>query len=167
MKLIVDDHGQQHQVEIERHGGQLKASVDGRHYELKSVRLADGGWLLSYGGHIFDTRILFATGQPDLAQTTMGSKQFEFTVRDPKRLAARGSAGNADGTAQLISLMPGKVVGILVEIGAEVAAGQAIVVVEAMKMQNELKSPRAGVVREIRAGVGDTVNGGDVLAVIE
>jgi biotin carboxyl carrier protein len=63
--------------------------------------------------------------------------------------------------------MPGKVVRILVEQGGEVAAGDGIVVVEAMKMQNELKSPKAGIVSSLHAEVGGTVNAGDVLAIIE
>ena len=63
--------------------------------------------------------------------------------------------------------MPGKVVRVMVEAGAEVEAGDGIVVVEAMKMQNEMKSPRAGKVLTVNVEVGTTVNGGDVLAVIE
>ena len=63
--------------------------------------------------------------------------------------------------------MPGKVVRVLVESGASVEIGAGIVVVEAMKMQNEMKSPKAGVVTSINAQVGATVSAGDVLAVIE
>jgi biotin carboxyl carrier protein len=63
--------------------------------------------------------------------------------------------------------MPGKVVRVLVEQGASVEAGQGLVVVEAMKMQNEMKSPRAGRVTELHAQAGATVNTGDLLAIIE
>ena len=63
--------------------------------------------------------------------------------------------------------MPGKVVRVLVEEGQEVEAGQGVVVVEAMKMQNELKSPKSGHVAELRAEPGSTVNAGDVLVVVE
>jgi len=63
--------------------------------------------------------------------------------------------------------MPGKVVRILLKPGEEVAAGQGVVVVEAMKMQNEVKSTRSGRVSEIRISEGDTVNGNQVLAVVE
>jgi biotin carboxyl carrier protein len=63
--------------------------------------------------------------------------------------------------------MPGKVVRVLVEVGSEVAAGDGIIVVEAMKMQNEMKSPKAGKVVALNIQTGVTVNGGDVLAVIE
>ena len=63
--------------------------------------------------------------------------------------------------------MPGKLVRVLVEVGAEVKQGEGILIVEAMKMQNEMKSPKDGVVKEISFAEGATVNAGDVLAVIE
>jgi len=63
--------------------------------------------------------------------------------------------------------MPGKVIRLLAAGGDEVEAGQGLLVVEAMKMQNEMKSPRAGKVLNVNVEVGTTVNGGDVLAVIE
>ena len=63
--------------------------------------------------------------------------------------------------------MPGKIVRVLVEAGANVAAGDGVIVVEAMKMQNEMKAPKAGIVISINAKEGATVNAGDVLAVIE
>jgi biotin carboxyl carrier protein len=63
--------------------------------------------------------------------------------------------------------MPGKIVRVLAEAGETVAAGAGIIVVEAMKMQNEMKAPKAGMVVSINAAEGATVNAGDVLAVIE
>jgi biotin carboxyl carrier protein len=63
--------------------------------------------------------------------------------------------------------MPGKVVRVLVEAGQRVEAGSGIAVVEAMKMQNEMKSPKSGTVVRINVEVGVTVNGGDLLAVVE
>jgi biotin carboxyl carrier protein len=63
--------------------------------------------------------------------------------------------------------MPGRVVRLLVEAGETVEEGQGVVVIEAMKMQNELKSPKAGRVIRVGAGVGDTVGSGDVLVVVE
>jgi biotin carboxyl carrier protein len=63
--------------------------------------------------------------------------------------------------------MPGRVVRLLVEVGEEVEEGQGVVVIEAMKMQNELKSPKAGLVIRVGAAVGDTVGSGDVLVVVE
>ena len=63
--------------------------------------------------------------------------------------------------------MPGKVVRVLVEVGSQVKAGDGIIVVEAMKMQNEMKSPKAGTVIAVNVQTGATVNGGEVLAAIE
>ncbi|MBC7929115.1 MAG: biotin/lipoyl-binding protein, partial [Rubrivivax sp.] len=71
------------------------------------------------------------------------------------------------GRAQINAPMPGKVVRVLVEAGQAVEAGAGLVVVEAMKMQNELKSPKTGTVSEVRVEPGATVNAGDVLVIIE
>jgi len=69
--------------------------------------------------------------------------------------------------AQIVAPMPGKIVRVLIEQGASVEAGDSLIVVEAMKMQNEMKAPRAGVIAKLNAQAGATVNAGDVLAVIE
>jgi biotin carboxyl carrier protein len=63
--------------------------------------------------------------------------------------------------------MPGKIVRVLVGEGAEVEAGAGVLVVEAMKMQNEIKSPKKGTIRKILVGTGAAVNAGDVLAIVE
>jgi biotin carboxyl carrier protein len=82
------------------------------------------------------------------------------------RAAGAGGAQN-QGRAVVVASIPGKIVRVLVEEGAAVEAGDGLVVVEAMKMQNELKSPKAGTVVELRARAGATVNAGDVLVVVE
>jgi biotin carboxyl carrier protein len=93
---------------------------------------------------------------------------YDISIIDPKRLRSGHTSGvQAHGTAEIVSPMPGKVVRILVEQGAQVEPGDGIVVVEAMKMQNELKSPKAGIVSSINAEEGATVSAGDVLALIE
>ena len=103
-----------------------------------------------------------------VTRVRQGTKSFDFQLSDPKRL--RGAANTdaaADGIAKLTTQMPGKVVRVLTEKGAQVETGDGIIVVEAMKMQNEMKSPKDGTVKEIYFEVGATVNAGDVLAVIE
>ena len=87
---------------------------------------------------------------------------------DPKRLrSATCSGGHHTGAAEIVSPMPGKIVRVLVKPGADVEAGAGVIVVEAMKMQNEMKAPKAGTVVSIQVAEGATVNAGDVLAVIE
>ena len=75
------------------------------------------------------------------------------------------SQGEADGT--VVSPMPGKVVKVLTQVGDEVEAGTAVIVVEAMKMENELAAPNPGVVKQVLVGAGDAVEAGAKLIVIE
>ncbi len=95
-------------------------------------------------------------------------RRFGFEVEDPRSLRGRRGAGaGAEGPRPVKAPMPGRVVRLLVEVGDEVEEGQGVVVIEAMKMQNELKSPKAGRVIRVGAAVGDTVGSGDVLVVVE
>jgi biotin carboxyl carrier protein len=97
----------------------------------------------------------------------IGGSGYAAEVRDPRSLRARKrKTGDESGPRKLLASMPGKVVRVLVGENAEVQAGQGIVVVEAMKMQNEIKSPKKGVVRKLIAE-GANVNAGDVLAIVE
>ena len=88
-------------------------------------------------------------------------------VFDPRALRSRQSAASAHGRANITSPMPGKVVQLLVALGDSVEAGQGLAVVEAMKMQNEMKSPKSGRVVEVRAKPGSAVAAGEVLLAIE
>lgn len=101
-------------------------------------------------------------------EIVVNGKRISVNVRDKKRLRsnADGAAGTS-GKISLISPMPGKVVRVLLNAGDEVAANQGVLIVEAMKMQNEVQSPKAGKVAEIRVAEGQTVNAGETLAVIE
>jgi biotin carboxyl carrier protein len=98
---------------------------------------------------------------------TIHGQRFVVEVRDPRRWSSRSSERARDGAETLAAPMPGKVVRVLVAAGDAVTPGQGIVVVEAMKMQNEMKTSRAGHVRSISAKEGATVTAGQVLAVIE
>jgi biotin carboxyl carrier protein len=101
-------------------------------------------------------------------QVAVGEERFAVDVRDPRSLKARrAKAGATDGPKKITAPMPGKVVRIVSPAGTEVEAGQAVIVIEAMKMQNELKSPKKGIVKKIMAAEGATVNAGDALAIVE
>jgi acetyl/propionyl-CoA carboxylase alpha subunit len=93
---------------------------------------------------------------------------YGFEVEDPRSLQGRRGAGaGTEGPRSVKAPMPGRVVRLLVAVGESVDEGQGVVVIEAMKMQNELKSPKAGRVVRVGAAVGDTVGSGDVLVVVE
>lgn len=98
----------------------------------------------------------------------IGGRRYGFVVDDPRSLTGRRGAGaGTEGPRPVKAPMPGRVVRVLVEAGDEVEEGQGVVVIEAMKMQNELKSPKGGRVVRLGAAVGDTVGSGDVLVVVE
>jgi biotin carboxyl carrier protein len=101
-------------------------------------------------------------------QIVVGEERFSVEVRDPRSLRARrAKTGVSEGPKKITAPMPGKVVRIISPEGTEVEAGQGVIVIEAMKMQNELKSPKKGVVKKIVAAEGATVNAGDALAIVE
>lgn len=166
MKLRAETADAAHEIEIDRDGGTVKASVDGREYELEFSRPEPNVYLLRDGTRIFEAGV--NASADGVTSVRIGADDFEFAITDPKKLRGSGAAdGTGDGAAEIKTAMPGKVVRILAEAGTEVEKGTGVLIVEAMKMQNELKSPRPGVVKEIRVTEGETVNAGSVLAVIE
>jgi acetyl-CoA/propionyl-CoA/long-chain acyl-CoA carboxylase, biotin carboxylase, biotin carboxyl carrier protein len=89
-------------------------------------------------------------------------------ARKPRRTAAHHGAGGAAGGSGSVTVpMQGTIVKVLVEVGQPVTAGQAVVVLEAMKMENQISAERDGTVKEVKVAAGDTVGGGDVVVVIE
>ncbi len=174
MKLIADTAGQSHEVSLERDADEptrFVAVVDGRRYEITARDIAAGIRLIFNDERIYQCRVdkTAARGAAGVAEVYIGNQAYAVRVIDPrrKRSGQRTGAHAPDGSAQIVAPMPGKVVRVLVEQGRNVEAGDRLLVVEAMKMQNEMKAPRAGVVVKLGAEPGATVNAGDVLAVIE
>lgn len=98
---------------------------------------------------------------------TIAGERFVFEIDDPRKWKGASHAGATQGRTSLTAAMPGKIVRVLVAVGDEVSSGQGIMVVEAMKMQNELKAPRDGRVSAIEVRENERVNAGAVLAMIE
>jgi biotin carboxyl carrier protein len=157
--------GKTHQLELEHAEGAWKCRLDGREISVDAVLARPDVLSLLVDGHSYEIkREQTAT---DL-QLWVGSTRFEVELRDPRSLRSRrDGTGNASGPRKLVAPMPGKIVRVLVAEKSEVEAGQGIVVVEAMKMQNEIKSPKNGIVQKILAVQGANVNAGDVLAIVE
>ncbi|MFN2455325.1 MAG: biotin/lipoyl-containing protein [Pyrinomonadaceae bacterium] len=172
MKLIVEIAKEKHELTLQRDAhdpSRVTAVIDGRNYELTAHEIAAGNYSLLADNRVFQCRVDKGGEYSGTVEVYVNGKAYAVTVVDPKRMrAGQGSGAEAlNGTAQIVAPMPGKIVGVLIEEGASVEAGEGLVIVEAMKMQNEMKAPRAGVVKTLRAVAGATVNAGDVLAVIE
>ena len=151
MKLRVIIGETVHEVELELDGGRVSARIGARSYELEAREIEHGTYLFFVGNRVREVRV-----------------DERIEIIDPKRLrSGQNSGGHHHGVAQIVAPMPGKVVRVHVEAGATVEKGAGVIVVEAMKMQNEMKSPRAGVVVSVNVKPGDTVNAGDVLAVLD
>jgi biotin carboxyl carrier protein len=168
MKLQAEITGENHEIEIRRDGSKVFARIDEREYELEASEVEPNVFLFKHDERIYE---LFVEPRIDKnAPFNVKVKNHEFNIEifDPKRLGGSKSAGaSADGLVEIKTAMPGKVVRVLAEAGAEIKAGEGVIVVEAMKMQNELKSPKDGRVSEIRFTEGATVNAGEILAIIE
>ncbi len=158
--------------------------IDGKHYRLDLNR-SDGAWSCRLDEKDFEVDPILA--RPDVLSLRIGtrayevkservandlyvwvgSRRFAVEVRDPRSLRGRSRAGDDEGPRKIVAPMPGKVVRLLASEGDEVEVGAAVAVVEAMKMQNEIKSPKKGRVQKILVGEGAAVNAGDVLVIVE
>jgi biotin carboxyl carrier protein len=157
--------GKPYRLELERVDAGWKCLLDGKEIRVDAVLPRRDVLSLLVDGHSYEVkREQTAT---DL-HLWVGSTRFPVELRDPRSLRARkGGAHDEKGPRKVIAPMPGRVVRLLVAEQAQVEAGQGIVVVEAMKMQNEIKSPKKGIVKKIVAAPGAAVNSGDVLAIVE
>jgi biotin carboxyl carrier protein len=163
LKAIIEE--QEHDLNVEIDGGRVRAEIDGRVYDLELREPEPGIYLFLRDAGVHECRVNKAH---DGFSVSLHGRNYAIAIVDPKRLrSGQDTHGHQHGLAEIVAPMPGKVVKVQTEKGATVEKGSGIVVVEAMKMQNELKSPRAGVVVSINVKPGDTVNAGDVLAIVE
>jgi biotin carboxyl carrier protein len=153
-------------VELERAADRWKISLDGQPVNADAVEIAPNTLSLLLDGQSYEVHI---TPSPDgILKLQTGLQEFTAEVADPRAWRGRRhGALEAEGRQQVVAPMPGKVVRVLVEAGDKVEAGQGLLVVEAMKMQNEIRSPKGGTVERLHVKEGQPVNAGDVLAWVE
>ena len=171
MKLKAQLSGKEHEVSLSIADGAVEVVLDDRHYDLQLRESASGEYLLINGTNVYKCRVSRRSGSLAAGQSfavAVRGRNYKIAVVDPRRLRSGQSAGaHQAGAAEIVSPMPGKIVRVLVQEGDKVEADAGIIVVEAMKMQNEMKAPKTGTVVSINAEEGATVNAGDVLAVVE
>jgi biotin carboxyl carrier protein len=172
MRFDVDAAGQARQVDVAADGSAWQVTIDGRAWRASMVRAGERWSLLisdSSGGPQASSRsydVMFEPGAGGSWQVHVNGRVVPAGLRtSAQRLRGHGAAGAADG--RVLAPMPGRVVKVLVAAGDQVEARQGVVVVEAMKMENELRASRAGTVREVRVSEGASVEAQTVLVVIE
>jgi len=129
--------------------------------QYSAAPAGDGTWSILIDQRSYAVAILGA------GEVSVNDRVFRVDVFDPRELRGRRSAADNSGPQAVTAPMPGRVIRVLVKMGQEVAAGEGLIVVEAMKMQNEMKAVKAGRVVSLPVREGATVAAGDVLASIE
>lgn len=162
LKLDFEIDGHTLSGELSPGDGRVSLRLGATTWEAEVTQPEPGLFVVLLGSAVYR-----CTADPVLNEVTVNGRRVRVFARDRWQAARNTSGKVTDGRAVLSAPMPGKVVRILMDEGAEVEAQQGVLVVEAMKMQNEVSSPKAGRVAELRVREGQTVNAGEVLAVIE
>jgi biotin carboxyl carrier protein len=164
MTYDVGINGKNYRLELNRVDGGWSCRLDGREIEVDAVLARPDVLSLRIGNQAYEVKCERVGADLHL---WVGSERFAVEVRDPRSLRGRTRTAEDHGPRKLTAPMPGKVVRVLAGQGAEVASGAGVLVVEAMKMQNEIKSPKKGTIQKILVSEGAAVNAGDVLAIVE
>jgi biotin carboxyl carrier protein len=156
--------GKNYRLDLNRTDGRWSCRLDGRDIEVEAVLARPDVLSLRIGNVAYEVKSELVANDLHL---WVGSTRFTVELRDPRSLRSRSRAGDDQGPKKITAPMPGKVVRLVVHEGDEVDVGGGVAVVEAMKMQNEIKSPKKGTIQKILVAEGAAVNAGDVLAIVE
>jgi biotin carboxyl carrier protein len=153
-------------VELERNASGWRILLDGHTVDADVVEIAPYTLSILLNGQSYEIRVSPAPNGKFKLQT--GTHEFTAEIIDPRAWSGRRHGHvEAEGRQPIIAPMPGKVVRLLVKAGDQVERGRGLLVVEAMKMQNEIRSPKSGTVERVLAKEGQAVNAGEVLAWVE
>jgi acetyl/propionyl-CoA carboxylase alpha subunit len=163
--LDISCNGSRVPVELTTSGGKRRIVLGGRELDCDWLAIAEGKYSIILDGRVFDLSVE-VDGQSCFIST--GGNTYELQLLDRRRLRSEKSVetGKA-GLQRVTAAMPGKVVRILVSEGETVEHAQGLLVLEAMKMQNEIRAPKSGVVKQIGVSEGRAVNTGEFLVSLE
>ena len=174
MQYDVEIGGRARHVVVRREGDRFQVSIDGRRFDVDAVRIDAHvlSLIVETGGNAARSASFEVTVAPDAASSQLivrvGTMPVVVGLNGRRRFGQRGPRADAGtGPQRITAPMPGKIVRVLVRIGDAVAARQPLVVVEAMKMENELRAGRAGTIAELHAQEGQSVDAGALLVVIQ
>jgi biotin carboxyl carrier protein len=171
LSVRIEAGGRTRAVDVRRNNDGFVVSVDGREHTV-DVNEVDGTWSLLLGTRSHE--VSFVEGLDGAMMVHVDGQAVPVSVDSARRAwGARGrgaraeAAGDAAGPHRIVAPMPGKIVKLLVKPGDSVQPRQGLVVVEAMKMENELRSQKAGTVSEVRVAEGASVEAGAILVIVE
>jgi biotin carboxyl carrier protein len=156
--------GKNYRLDLSRADGRWSCRLDGREVEIDAVLTRSGVVSLRMGNKAYEVK---CERVGEHLFVWVGNTRYAAEVRDPRSLRGRVRVPDDHGLRKLTAPMPGKIVRVLVKQGDAVEKGAAVLVVEAMKMQNEIRSPKQGRIQKFLVGEGAAVNAGDVLAIVE
>jgi biotin carboxyl carrier protein len=169
MKLEIELGARTHTVEIPsldllKSRQNLECRIDGKTIGVDAAEISPGIYSILIDGRSIEVRAeKFGEG----LRIAVDGKEFSAGVMDPRKWQRNHRAASAhEGRQNVVAPMTGRVVRVLAKVGDSIQAGQGLVVVEAMKMQNEVRSPKAGRVDRLAVSEGQAVNAGDTIAVI-
>ena len=154
-------------VEIEETDKSVyRISVDGNEFMVDGKKTGHTNFSLIVDNRSFEIEV---DHKGDEYRVLVDGRNYRVNLVDERRVRTSGgtAVGGAQGRQTVSVPMPGKVIAILVAEGDTVERGQGLVIVEAMKMENEVRSPIAGEVKEIKVKQGDTIEGGAALLIVE
>jgi biotin carboxyl carrier protein len=165
MRYNIRLSGRTYRLDLQRKEEHWQCRLDGRDISIQAVLISVDTLSILFGGKSFEVK-QEPTG--DGIVVFIQGTRYEVSIEDPRSWRGRTRAAREEaGPQKLIASMPGKVVRVLAQEGDTIFSGQSIAVVEAMKMQNEIRSPGAGVLKKLLAHEGMKVDAGEVLAIIE
>ena len=170
-ELIVNAGGQDRTVVVEgpAENGTFQISIDGAAREVDAKLIRPGTWSIEIAGRNYLVDLDKRPALQGKVAASVGASEAVLSVEDAahRRLAATAAPRNQARGEQLRAPIAGKVVKVLVAIGDAVAPGHAVIVLEAMKMENELVSERGGTVKAVHKQAGQAVDTGDLLVELE
>lgn len=167
MKWVVRGAGGNHTVEVERSGDEFVVTLEGRRVAIDLRCLDDAVASLRYVDDGRSFAVSYQHQGDRRWRVAVGEREFELEVMTPLEAIETVAAADGRGPSRVLASIPGKVVAVNVAVGDEVASGQALVVLEAMKMENELTAEQSGRVTAVHVEPGATVEAGTLLVELE
>jgi biotin carboxyl carrier protein len=154
-------------VQVRRDGRHFNVLLDGHEQRVDAALIEPGRWSLLIGSSPVSREVRVRNDRRGQWTVLIQGAAIAVTLKDAKRRSTSiGGMAPDEGPAHITAPMPGKIVRLLVAPGDAVEPGQGVVVVEAMKMENELRAPRAGRVLQVSVREGTSVEAGTTLLVI-